>query len=456
MPSVLRPLRRLIRKWAPGAGGPKPPAPCAPANLDAELRALELQRQTSPRPHEVNAQMNELERQAGREELRSYPVYAAVNLIGACNARCRFCYYGDSPQDRSVLRLADVRRMPWLRFLSTLDLYGGLGEPLLLDDFPAIVDWLRQQNPSQRLHTTSNGSLLTPALSQRLAGRLSLLNISINAATPETYENLMIGLSWSRLMENIERFQEINQAQQQPTELTFSYVCSRANVAELPKLAEIARRLGVKTVGVSHFCVNGVWEKRQREQPRLSRQDTLYFHRELFDRGMDEAEAAFQRAGVPFGHPPRFAAATKIGLGGRMPAGRPDAVECFAPWQTVYVNPHQQGKWVSCCCSVNADHHDLTPLDLDDTDFLRTWNSDVFRLMRREVNRRPCPLINCQFCRRWDKSSPEASVPQLEMTLASTRQYHQLLGRPMADSVEESLADRRQRIEELQAGENSL
>jgi MoaA/NifB/PqqE/SkfB family radical SAM enzyme len=443
-----------VRKCIADLRRPAEITPCQPKSLDEQLLELERQRQTSSEPHEVNARMNELERQAGREELRSYPLYAAVNMIGLCNARCRFCYYGDDTLDRTVLRLADIQRMRWLRNVSTIDLYGGLGEPLLLADFADIVDWLREQNPGQRLHATSNGALLTEAVSRRLAGNLALLNISINAARPETYEHLMIGCKWDALMKNLRRFQEINLSQERPTDLTFSFVSSRANIEELPQLAAVAGQLGVKSVGVSHFCVNGVWGKRS--EPRLSRNDTLYFHQELFDRCIGDAKAAFQLSGVPLGHPPLFSDAAKVQLGARIPAEQHSAYECFAPWQTVYVNPQNSGKWISCCCSINADHRDLTPLDLEDVDFVRTWNSSLFRMMRREVNRRPCRLGNCEFCRTHDKSSPAVAMEHMEMSIAATQQYHEMFALAPSGGAAESIAQCRQRIVELQAGDSAL
>jgi len=161
--AILRRIRRKFRK-AP----PAPPAPPVPADLAGVLRELQRERESSTTPHEVNQRMNDLEYHAEREELLSYPVYAAVNLIGVCNARCRFCYCSQGVIDKSVLGLAEVRRMPWLRHVSTLDLYGGLGEPLLLKDFPDIVEWLRGQNGGQALHVTTNGMCLTPEISRRL------------------------------------------------------------------------------------------------------------------------------------------------------------------------------------------------------------------------------------------------------------------------------------------------
>ena len=446
MSTVISRLRRVLRKASDVVPGR--------FDLDTALSDLRQERDSSPVPHEINQRMNAMELEAGREELLSYPIYMAMNLIGVCNARCRFCFYGDDIIDKSVLKLEDIQRMPWLRFVSTLDLFGGLGEPLLLPDFPDIVEWLHEQNPAQTLLTTSNGAFLASPVAGRLAGKLSNLNISLNAATRATYEHLMLNCSWDRVMKNLQEFQEINQATTRPTRLSFSYVATRSNIEELPKLAEVAKDLGVASVGISHFSLGGVWAKRK--EPRLSMDESLYFHQNLSDECIRKAEAAFAKAKVSFSHPELFSRETEIHLGTRVPRNSANGPDCPSPWQTAYINPHKQSRWVSCCCSVNAMHQDMTPLDLEDTDFMRTWNSPVFRLMRRGVNEHPCRLINCAFCRSHDKSAPDSAAPQLEMMIKATEQYHDLLGQQPSDAVIKEKCECEHRIGELQSGIKSL
>lgn len=365
-------------------------------------------------PHTPNAQLNNQERQAKATVLKSYPIYVAMNLIGKCNARCQFCYYTPDYHDNSIISLSDIKKMSWLKNVSTLDLYGGVGEPLLHPEFCDIVDYLKTQNPGQALHVTTNAQLLTKELSDRLANKLTHMNISINAACKETYEKLMIGCSWDRLMENLRYFQSVNRT----TKVTFSYVANTSNIIGLHCLAGIAKNLGIVSVGVSHFSTGGVWYARKEE--RLPRNASLYYNKELFDHCYSHAQNIFLRAGVSIGGPFPFAESEKPGMTG----------DCFAPWRTAYINPDPDGKWVSCCCCVNAAHMSLTPFNVKQ-DFMETWNSDVFQLMRGEVNNHPTALLNCLYCRKHDKVDPENNVSQLEMMIQATRQYYALVGKPL-------------------------
>lgn len=417
-------------------------------NVDKLLLRLEKEREVSAKPHLINARMNDLEFNAGKIQLRSYPVYVSINLIGLCNARCQFCYYADNSADTSRIELEEIKRMRWLKNISTVDLYGGVGEPFLLKDFPDIVGHLRLQNPTQALLTTSNGQLLTESLSERLAGKLTRLSISINAATEKTYETLMQRCSWKHLMKNLHAFQRINRSLPTPTVLAFSYVANRTNIEELPELAKIAESLGVHSVGINHFSTGGVWVGRQ--EPRLSRKESLYYYKELFDTCIENTKKAFKKAGVRLGHPPLFSEKSLVYLGTRAHAHTniPDVFTCKAPWQTAYINPDPRGKWVSCCCCVNASHGDLTPLDLDDVDFKATWNSELFKMMRQFVNTRK--LINCNFCRSFDKSSVESNILQLKTMITATQQYYNLMGREFSSNALKDIDDYQKRVEELE------
>lgn len=419
-------------------------------NID-ELLRLEKEREEAAEPHLINARMNELEFQSGKLELRSYPIYISINLIGLCNARCQFCYYADGHVDQSRLGLKEIKRMLWLKNVSTVDLYGGLGEPFLLKDFPDIIDHLRSRNPTQILLVTSNGQILSEALSRRLAGKLTQLNISINAATEKTYETLMQHCSWKNLMENLRTFQKINLVQQVPTRLSFSYIATRTNIEELPRLAEIARDLGVNSVGMNQFSTGGVWF--ERKEPRLSRMESLYYHQEFFDTCMKKAKIAFKKAGIRLGHPPLFSENSTVYLGTRARSDISDTFTCRAPWQTAFINPDPRGKWVSCCCCVNSSHGDLTPLDSNDGNFMGTWNSKLFKMMRQHVN--SSRLINCNFCRSHDKSSTESNIPQLKTMIAATRQYYNLMGRKLSPGALKDINDYQNMIEELEK-ENTL
>jgi MoaA/NifB/PqqE/SkfB family radical SAM enzyme len=350
--------------------------------------------------------------------------------------------------------LEDIKKMKWLRHVSTIDLYGGTGEPLLHPEFGDIVEYLYNENPKRSLIVTTNGQFLTEGLSDKIAGKIKNINISINAARKETYEFLMNGCSWGRLMKNIECFQKINSKKANPTALSFRYVSNRSNIKELPELASVAKRLKVARVGISHFSVAGIWFSRK--EPRLKMTDTLYFHKSLYDEHISKAKEVFRRTGVSFAFPPLFKDATEIYLGARLKKRTVnDRFTCRAPWSTAYINPYEKGRWVSCCCSIGVSHVDLTIFSAKD-DFMETWNGKVMQLIRKYVNKKDCILINCDFCRKQDKISPDNAIAQLEMMRDGTMQYYSLLNKELPAWAKEDIDLYEERIMQLKANKADL
>lgn len=386
------------------------------------LIKLVAARDCSEAPHLINEQMNAAELARQETGLLSYPTYMAINLIGTCNAHCQFCYWSEEYSDRSKITIQDIKKMEWLKNVSVIDLYGGVGEPLMNKDFINIVHYMKKQNPGQKLYVTTNGQLLTPNVSQYLAGKLDKINISINAATKETYEELMLNCSWNVLMGNLEYFQSINQKMPQPTQVSFSFVSNLKNIKELYLLAGIAKDNNISAVGVSHFCAGGVRPKRK--QKRLSMENCLYYSPELYDKEIKKTQREFAKYNIRLGHPPLFSENSVISLGAR---SIKENKHCAAPWQTAFINPDPGGKWISCCCSINSAHMDITPFSVEQ-DFMETWNSDLFRTIRSEVNADPTKLINCEYCKTYDKSDPQNSCSQLHMMAQATEQFYDCMG----------------------------
>ena len=312
--------------------------------------------------------MNDIEFSLQSAKLSSYPTYLSMNLIARCNARCRFCFYSEDYIPKGRITLADIKKMEWLKYVSTIDLYGGLGEPLLHPEFSDIVEYLYEQNPDRTLIFTTNGQLLTKEVSDRISGKIKNVTVSINAARKETYEFLMTGCSWERLMENLEYFQSVRRTKSKLTTLSFSYVANKYNIEELPELITFAKHF-TAGVGVNHFSTAGVWYPRK--EPRLNRTDTLYFHKDLYDNFISKARAAFENSGIFFASPPLFSDEEETYLGTRVKKGAiQDRFTCRAPWSTAYINPHPQGRWVSSCCSIGASHTDMT-LFSPENDFMK-------------------------------------------------------------------------------------
>ena len=423
--------------------------------LHADIEALVREREHSATPHLVNERISRIEREAQAEILHSYPLYISINHITACNARCRFCFY--YPQIASFPRLTtqDFAQMRWLKNISMVDLYGGLGEPLLNPDLCDIVTLLRKQNPGQYLIFTTNGQLLHKEYAERLAGVVDKITISINAARQGSYEFLMPHCNWQTLQTNLEDFQRINLTKPKPTQLAFSYVLSRHNIAELIELLPLMQRLHISELGINHFSTNGIWPDRScaaeghapgTGDERLRKTDTLYFHKKLYDSSFMQTWHAFREANIQLSMPPRFEEASRIAFGGRVRAKVDVPWRCTAPWTQCYVCPPEptaylsrtmrQERWCVPCCSLGADISLLTPLD--NTAFLENvWNSPVYQLVRKRCNSADGMLEACRLCRDIDKSDPENNTKMLQILKSGSKDIYNALELDWPDIMEQ-------------------
>lgn len=119
-----------------------------------------------------------------------YPIYVEISPTGACNQRCTFCaldYVGYPPRSLDTALLMErLSEMGRLGVKSVM--FGGEGEPLLHPDLADIVNHAKRAGLDVAL--TTNGTLMTGDLFQRMAASLSWVKVSINAGTAATYAKL--------------------------------------------------------------------------------------------------------------------------------------------------------------------------------------------------------------------------------------------------------------------------
>lgn len=183
---------------------------------------------------------------AGDERPRNTPLELVVSTTSHCNYDCLMCHFG---QEGS---LSD--ELPASFYASLEPLWPGLarfealgGEPLAS---PVFRDFLAgptlRQYPDVRVALTTNGSYLTAAELDRLAGvSFEHLTISLNAATPDTYRDVNRGLPWLRIRHNLDALLDRKRNRHNPESVSYSMVILRRNHGEIAAFAELAEKDGV-------------------------------------------------------------------------------------------------------------------------------------------------------------------------------------------------------------------
>lgn len=140
-----------------------------------------------------------------------FPAVLQVQTVNRCNATCPMCPYPYTIhlQPRQVMPDALFSKIarecaaePGLLDFVPMS----KNEPLLDRKLaPRIAEFKGLAGPHQMVEIVTNGSLLTPERFDRLAeAGVDLITVSVNAADEATYAQVMAGLSWPRLMANLD------------------------------------------------------------------------------------------------------------------------------------------------------------------------------------------------------------------------------------------------------------
>jgi MoaA/NifB/PqqE/SkfB family radical SAM enzyme len=268
--------RRVVHlRTGPGAaGGPGrelpvggPPSPLGPPFLNLALgellyapadlgaidsperlrRALLAQRDRSAVPWLFNTLVNEIESRTGRAVLDSYPPEIHLSLTGRCNIECRFCSYAHRQAYSDFVTPEQVARLDFLRHVHTLRLSSGLGEPTINPHLPGIIHHLARAFPHLTLNFFTNGiTLRRPGLIEALVGRVAWINVSLNAATRETWQELCQRDAFGQLSDGLKALQQARREGRAPQPLVYgSMVLTSRNLHELPRMPALCRTLGV-------------------------------------------------------------------------------------------------------------------------------------------------------------------------------------------------------------------
>jgi pyrroloquinoline quinone biosynthesis protein E len=180
----------------------------------------------------------------------------AVEVTARCNRRCTYCYNGWRVPDAASVPLdlpaadlvALVDRVLGESGLDGVQLTGG--EPLLRDDFGAVVEGLAR--PGRRLSLVTDGGLLddpTVALLARLG--VGPVQPTLLAADRGIHDALKGAECFDATVEGLARLVAAR------VPVSVSFVCTKVNHACFRDVVDLCFALGVRTVAFSRFCTAG-------------------------------------------------------------------------------------------------------------------------------------------------------------------------------------------------------
>jgi radical SAM protein with 4Fe4S-binding SPASM domain len=358
---------------------------------------------TPPAPPS-NLDLNLLEIQQLPETLQSKPILVYAEATTRCNLHCFMCrlsFPETTRQVREHMSLDTFSKVePLLEPGSRLSLFG-LGEPLLNPNF---VDMLRiAKGRGAFVGLNSNAMLLT----ERIAGAMveleqDLLVISFSGGTRETYERVITGSNYDRVLGHLRRLNELKAAAPSSSivrvkpVLQLQFTAMRDNIQELPQAVRLAIELRCAgLVAMPLTLVDASIADQSLLNPALQGQ---------IERAFAEAREVAATADYPFDlqlppsqllpavDPDQADPALTQTLSQRereAPSVRHAARICHEPWQTFYVR--DDGRVNTCCYS------NRTMGDVHQQSALEIWNGEMYRRFRARMRSADKPS-ECQVC----------------------------------------------------------
>ena len=178
-----------------------------------------------------------------------YPANVVIETTAFCQLRCLMC--GRNGVTRKLGNMAPSLVFSILRQIAGWNKesirvwYCFLGEPLLLRK--RLVKYVRFGRSLGIMHhiINTNGNLLDPPISEQLVeAGLTEIYIGVDAATPETYQQIRVGGDFQKVLDNIHYLLEIRPERLQ---ITVQMIEMAANRHERAAFIRYWQELGVRT-----------------------------------------------------------------------------------------------------------------------------------------------------------------------------------------------------------------
>jgi radical SAM protein with 4Fe4S-binding SPASM domain len=182
---------------------------------------------------------------------RSRPTRLEFSFNNLCNLKCVMCAKSDDEpnwvldKDVGIKFLDDV--LPW-----TLHWTPSANSEPLLNNVDLISEQARKH--TVWLHLFSNGTLLTLERYAKIRDRLHKLWISLDAATPETFEKIRVPAKWDPVMTNVKAV--LPRALEDGVEVTFNFVLMAGNWHEAAAFVDLVADLGGRACNIQELLPN--------------------------------------------------------------------------------------------------------------------------------------------------------------------------------------------------------
>ncbi|MBI4864293.1 MAG: radical SAM protein [Candidatus Riflebacteria bacterium] len=186
-----------------------------------------------------------------RVEVSYQPSHVEIELSNRCNLACVQCL-------RATGKIGEEGGMSLVTFQRVLEQFpcvvtvalNGFGEVFLNKEFLPIVRWINASRPWVRVVITTNGTFFTPRMVEELLSvRVARLDVSLDAASPQTYLAIRRAPQFDRIVEGVRLLLEERRRRgmHHPT-VGFNFIILDKNLDEVPAMVQLAHDVGVDRI----------------------------------------------------------------------------------------------------------------------------------------------------------------------------------------------------------------
>jgi MoaA/NifB/PqqE/SkfB family radical SAM enzyme len=192
------------------------------------------------------AKSQEIELNRPESIVSYFPKDLSIETTTECNLNCVMCWraVGAIPDPKHLPTKQLDQWVPYLRQAEFIQLHGN-GEPLLSPAFWRALELIgKDSRETKCVSINTNGLLLNKDNIERLIDSpLHNINVSLDAATPDTYRRIR-GADFSVVLNNIRNFVRVrDQLGAKAPLLYLNMTLMRANIEELPLFIELVSQL---------------------------------------------------------------------------------------------------------------------------------------------------------------------------------------------------------------------
>jgi MoaA/NifB/PqqE/SkfB family radical SAM enzyme len=354
-----------------------------------------------------NAELNRREYEEGRVILKSLPSVVTMALTTYCNnqAPCLICdRHTRTPEaDCAINDQVIQNATPLLKTAMYVLLHCG-GEAMFSRHYDQVIESIE---PPTRVTFATNAMLMTKKRTDLMLAKdiMAGIVVSLDAATPEIYRIMRPGSRFETVVENVAYYiSKVKELGREHSNVTLNMTLCETNLCDVPKLVDLAARIGAYGVDYNHLNVGQThtvktvdgWDWNYLEQADFKDKDRhdrllLEAYNNAKEKGIHISlvgkpflgpnKSKYQKIIDDMTHSVAFQESQKDGhwysplhksLG-------PSLTPCFKPWQETVIQPNG----VVRLCYFHDEGVKFVG-DLSKSDFMSIWNSDPMIVLREQ------------------------------------------------------------------------